>query len=102
MVVAPLVLHTTPQELIGRASSVLGLVLSLAAALSFTLAGYLDSVVLHDFRATAFGMSIGPVDTIYMGTGILVIASGLYAFLSLRRITLTEKTAPQPVAATEQ
>ncbi len=102
VVVAPLVLQTTPQELIGRASSVLGLVLSLAAALSFTLAGYLDSVVLRDFHTTAFGMSIGPVDTIYMGTAILVIASGLYALFSLQRITLSAKPAPQPVATAEQ
>lgn len=102
VVVTPLVLQTTPQELLGRASSVLGLFLSLAAALSFTFAGYLDSVVLRNFHITVFGMSIGPVDTIYMGAGILVIASGFYALLNLRRITLTQKPAPQPVAAMEQ
>lgn len=102
VVVAPLVLHTTPPKLIGRVSSVLGLTLSLAAALSFSLAGYLDSTVLRNFHATAFGMGIGPVDTIYMGTGICVIASGLYALVTLRRITLSEESTPSPGQEQEQ
>jgi MFS family permease len=94
VVVAPLVLHTTPPELVGRVSSVLGLALSLAAALSFSLAGYLDGALLRTFHATVFGLVLGPVDTIYLGTGICVLASGLFALLALGRLPLAAESAP--------
>ncbi|HEY1352147.1 MAG TPA: MFS transporter [Ktedonobacteraceae bacterium] len=94
VVVAPLVLHTTPPELVGRISSVLGLVLSLAAALSFSLAGYLDGALLRSFHASVLGLALGPVDTIYLGTGLLVLAGGFYALVALRRLSLTAEPAP--------
>lgn len=94
VVVAPLVLHTTPPELIGRVSSVLGLILSLAAALSFSLAGYLASTLLRTFHMAVFGLAFGPVDTIYLGTGLLVMASGLCALLTLRGLSLSPEAAP--------
>jgi len=90
VVVAPLVLHTTPPELVGRVSSVLGLLLSLAAALSFSLAGVLDGTLLRTLHATLLGLVLGPVDTIYLGTGICVLAAGLFALLALGRRTLPE------------
>jgi MFS family permease len=94
VVVAPLVLHTTPPELVGRVSSVLGLVLSLAAALSFSLAGLLDGALQRTLHATLFGQALGPVDTIYLGTGICVLASGLFALLTLGRLPATWESAP--------
>lgn len=94
VVVAPLVLHTTPPELVGRVSSVLGLVLSLAAALSFSLAGVLDGTLLRTLHTTLLGLALGPVDTIYLGAGICLLAAGIFALLTLGRLPLPEESVP--------
>jgi MFS family permease len=82
--IVPLMFAATPQALIGRVSAVFNPVTSVASMLSIALAGYLDGVVLRGFRATALGLIFGPVDVIYMGTGILIVLGGLYAAANLR------------------
>lgn len=89
--VAPLLLHATPRELIGRVSAVLNPVMILASMLSVILAGYLDSVVLHGLHLTLFGLIIGPIDTIFTLAGLLTVASGLFAMRSLRDVKLDQK-----------
>lgn len=96
--VTPLVLHATPQSFIGRVTSISTLTLSLAAALSIAIVGYLDSTVLRSFHTTLMGISIGPIDTIFTITGISIVASGFYALVNLRGVSLAKA---RPAAETE-
>lgn len=82
--VLPLMLRATPQELIGRAISVRSPITSGASLLSIAVAGYLASTVLRGFHASLLGFAIGPIDTIFTVTGLLILAGGLYAVAGLR------------------
>ncbi|MGH2508684.1 MAG: MFS transporter, partial [Ktedonobacteraceae bacterium] len=87
----PLLLQETPPELIGRVGAILNTSSMLGNILSVLLASYLASVVLASLHVQAFGTVFGPIDTIFLGAGGLVMLSGLYAFFALRNVTL--KTA---------
>lgn len=91
--VAPLLLHATPRELIGRVSAVLNPVMMLASMLSVIAAGYLDSVLLRGLHVTIAGLTIGPIDTIFTAAGILTIVSGFFAMRKLRSVKLDEEAA---------
>jgi MFS family permease len=92
----PLVLHTTPPELIGRVGAVFTPLMTLAALLSMALAGILDSTLLRGLHMNVFGASFGPVDTIFTGTGIASIIAGLYAVLSLRGVNPPAEELSEP------
>jgi hypothetical protein len=92
--VAPLVLQVTPRDLIGRVTTVLNPLMTLASLLSIALAGYLDSTLLHDFHATLLGVRFGPIDTIFLAAGILVVLGGLYAMVALRGVKVAAAEAP--------
>ncbi len=87
----PLVLQVTPREFVGRVSAILAPLVFLAMSLSVALAGYLDSTVLRSFHLVLLGITFGPIDTIYTVTGLLVIAGGFYALVTLTKL-------PQPAA----
>ena len=106
--VSPLLLHVTPRELVGRVASVIDPMSSLASIVSIGLAGLLASTALQHLDGTLLGLHFGPIDTIFTGTGVLVVLGGLYAMVNLRGVTLAgEKkpaTAPAetPTAAAEE
>ncbi|HZC07243.1 MAG TPA: MFS transporter [Ktedonobacterales bacterium] len=83
----PLAIDATERQFIGRVMAVLNPVGRLAAFLSVILAGALVSTVLAGFHATILGIHFGPVDTIFTGTGLLAVAGGVYARLTLRHAT---------------
>jgi MFS family permease len=87
--VMPLLLQSTPRDLIGRVSAVLQPAVSLASLSSIVIAGILVSTVLHGFHAHVAGITFGPVDTIFSAGGILCLAGGLYAMSSFRRAALS-------------
>lgn len=58
--------------------------ISAAALISSALAGWLASTVLRGLRVVLLGMVFGPVDTILMGTGLLICAGGCYAMMRLK------------------
>jgi MFS family permease len=91
VVVIPLVLSVTPNELIGRVSSILTPAFSLASILSLSIAGYLASTLLYKFHATWFGVTFGPIDTIFLGTGVLMFIGGVYAMMSLKNVELAKE-----------
>jgi MFS family permease len=80
----PLALDATQREFVGRVTAVLNPVGRLAALISVILAGYLVSTVLRGFHATVFGITFGPVNAVFSGTGALAVLGGLYARFSLR------------------
>lgn len=92
--ISPLLLHLTPRDMIGRAAAVFNPITSLATLASIALAGYLDGVALRGLHLEALGLRIGPVDTIYTATGLLILLGGLYA----RRILRGVRLKGEPVA----
>ena len=86
----PLLMHATPQEFLGRVSSVLVPALSGSELIGIALSGYLASTLLRDFHATVFGIKVGPVDTIFTAMGLALVAAGLYALVNLRGIRLAQ------------
>ncbi|MEW6754080.1 MAG: MFS transporter, partial [Candidatus Latescibacterota bacterium] len=81
----PLMLQVTPRQLIGRVVSVITPVTSGAEMLSMLLAGYLTSTVLRGLQVRAGGMAFGPYDTVFAATGLLAVAAGVYALVTLGR-----------------
>ncbi len=80
----PLLLRETPERLVGRVSSLLTPLATVATLAGAALAGYVDSTLLRDFSARILGMTFGPVDTIFCMAGALILASGVYAMIGLR------------------
>jgi MFS family permease len=89
----PLLMNATPREYLGRVMSVLYPALQLASIVSVLVAGWLASTVLAGFHAQVGGLRFGRIDTIFLASGLLVTAAGLYAAGSLRE-------AAQPAAET--
>ncbi len=80
----PLLLRATPQEFIGRIEALFGSFSAVATLLGSAAAGYIDSLLTGRFHPTLLGLTFGPIDTIFMAAGLLLLISGLYAMLSLR------------------
>ena len=95
--IMPLLLHVTPQELVGRVTSVLNPTMSLASVISVALVGYLDSTLLHNLHLNLFGLALGPVDTIFSGAGLCFVLSGFYIMVGLRGVTLKSLPDNPPV-----
>ena len=97
----PVLLLVTPRAFIGRVVAVIASAMSLASLISVALAGFLASTVLHGLHATFLGVTFGPIDTIFSVTGLLVLASGIYALLALRGVVLSAAAAPASHAQDE-
>lgn len=80
---SPLALDETSREFVGRVMAVINPLGRLAALISVVLAGFLVSVVLRGFHASVLGITFGPVDSVFTGMGLLAVAGGIYARISL-------------------
>ncbi|HET8844360.1 MAG TPA: MFS transporter [Ktedonobacteraceae bacterium] len=90
-VVGPLIMHITPQQLLGRVIAVLTPAQSLFNMLSVILAGVLASTLLSHFHTTVLGVPFSTYDTIFTGGGVLIVLGGFYAMINLRHLKLNEK-----------
>jgi MFS family permease len=81
--VGPLLLQSTPRELIGRVSSILNPAIMTATLVGAGLAGYLDSTVLRGFSTTILGFHLGPVDTLFTSAGVIGVVGALFAMFFL-------------------
>lgn len=79
VVIVPLVLDVTPQDLIARVIAIMTPLVTVTAMASVAMAGALDGTVLSRFHASVLGLTLGPVDTIFMAAGLLIVAGGLFA-----------------------
>jgi Na+/melibiose symporter-like transporter len=79
----PLLLKVTPSQYLGRMMAVFGPVNMLASMLSMAVAGLLASTALRAFHATVLGIHMGPIDTIFTASGLLIVAAGLVGMLTL-------------------
>jgi predicted MFS family arabinose efflux permease len=93
--IMPVLLLVTPRSFIGRAMAVIGPAMSLAFTISLALAGLLASTALRGFHTTFLGVTFGPIDTIFTMTGLLVVASGVYAMLALQGVALRPAMMPE-------
>lgn len=82
---APLLLAAAPREYVGRVMAVFYPVTKLASMLSAVLSGWLAGSVLRDVAGSVGGLRFGPYDTIFAMSGLIVVASGVYACLALPR-----------------
>ena len=80
----PLVLAAAPREMIGRVMAIVDPAARLAELVSVGLAGYLASTVLLGFQGTLLGFSFGPLDTLFLCSGILMLLGGVLASIRLR------------------
>ncbi len=83
--VRPLTVRVTPRNLIGRVMAFEGTMITVASLLGTMVASTLASTALNHFHAHWAGMSFGRLDTIFIAVGLLTIASGLFARLTLYR-----------------
>ena len=79
----PLLIAATPPGFMGRMMAVFGPALNGANVLSIVVAGTLASTTLRDFHPSIAGLHVGPIDTIFTVSALLIVASGIYAAVAL-------------------
>jgi len=94
----PLLLKSAPPELLGRVVAVFNPVNELAAMLSVVLAGWLDGSALLGFHATIAGIHFGPIDMIFTGAGIFIVAAAAWGAVALPG---DAAAAPEPAMQVE-
>ncbi len=100
-VMSPMILSSTPSNLLGRVSAVLSPVQQLASIMSMVLAGVLASTILHGFHARFLGLDFGPYDTVFFAGGLLFVLGGVTAIALLHKSSDeagADAPAAQPVA----
>jgi MFS family permease len=80
---SPQLLAVTPKGYTGRMIAVLTPVVTAASMISVVLAGSLASTVLHGFHASVAGLRIGPIDTIFTVSALLIVAAGVFGYIAL-------------------
>ncbi len=83
--VRPLTVLVTPRELIGRVMAFEVPLITVASLLGGLIASLLASTVLAGFHAQFAGMTLGRLDTIFVGVGLLTISAAVFARLTLYR-----------------
>jgi MFS family permease len=91
----PLLMRAAPSHFLGRVTSVLLLTTRLAALVSVSVAAWLATTVLDGLDAHVAGIHFGTIDTIFLGVGVVIAMTGLWAARSLR----TETGAVEPTTS---
>lgn len=89
-----LLLHLTPQILVGRIMAIFIPLETLTSIVSTALVGLLVSEAFHRPIAV-LGISLGRIDTIYTAAGLLFVLGGLYALSKLRVLEAPQATVPE-------
>lgn len=89
--IAPMVQRVTPREFLGRVGATLNPIVAGSSLIGQVGGGVLYSTVLRDLDVEAFGVSFGPLDTLFMMVGILCIAAGLFAASRLRDLEIPDR-----------
>jgi MFS family permease len=105
--IGPLLLRLTPNSMMGRATAVRVSIISTVNVLGTVLVGFLVSSVLIGLHFTALGMSFGPVDTLFLASGVFAVLSGVYAMFNVfdplptSRESATESTPAEAIVSSE-
>jgi MFS family permease len=92
---APLLLAAAPPDYRGRVMAVFYPVTKLASMLAAVLSGWLAGSVLRDVTGSFAGLRFGPIDTIFAVSGVIVVLSGVFAWMALPGTENSEKTGPE-------
>jgi MFS family permease len=92
----PIMFRIVPREYMGRVNATLNPIISASSMIGLFGGGLLYSTVMRNFDVTIGGIHFGPIDTIFLGTGALLLIASLYA-LRLRQASELEP-APIPEA----
>jgi MFS family permease len=79
----PILLEQVPNEFLGRVNSAIGPAQQLASVAAVLCAGWLVSGPLAGHHFHVMSVSFGPLDTVMMAGGLLIMGSGIYAVFSL-------------------
>jgi MFS family permease len=82
--IGPLIMRSTPEDLIGRTSAMFQQATQLASLLSVAVSAWLASTVLRDLDATVAGVHFGTIDTIFLAAGAIIAVAGAWAARALR------------------
>jgi MFS family permease len=80
----PLILSKVPRSHLGRVMAVFNPANRLASLVSIGLSSLLISTVLRNLHTSFAGMRFGRVDTVFVISGVFMLASGCYAWWALR------------------
>lgn len=87
-VVGPMIMHVTPQHLLGRVTSILSLCQSFFTLAATLVAGLLTSTLLRTFHTKILGMMFGTYDTMVTIEGLFILLSGIYAWWKLWKMRI--------------
>lgn len=73
----PIFLAVIPPNMTGRVMSVFNLLQQVANISSLAIAGFLAGTVLQRFHPKVFGITFGPIDTIFATSALLITIAGL-------------------------
>jgi len=93
--------RVTPRDVLARTTAARVSIISVAALIGSTLAGYLASTLLIKLHVNALGTVFGPVDTIILGGGVFALIAGLYALLTVHYTAPPPEPAAVPAAPAE-
>jgi MFS family permease len=79
----PILFRATPRGKMGRVNSVLAQVFTVMSLLSVSFIPFLVTVPLRDKYLSFLGQLFGPIDSLFMAVGILMITSALYLRVTL-------------------
>jgi MFS family permease len=92
----PVLMGAVPKEYLGRMMAVFNPVQQIGSMLSVVAAGWIASSVLRNFSGTFAGLRFGPIDVIFAGSGVLMIAAGACAAFAFRPRVMLPEDSPEP------
>ena len=86
VLVGPLVLLATPEQMVGRVFSTLGTVTTLSSFLATFLSGYVSSTLLQGVIVHLPTGELNAINLLHIGAGVLIFVGGLHASRQFRRL----------------
>ena len=85
VVVAPLAISAVPRDLLGRAMAVINVLPAVASLIAMSAAGWLASGPMRRLDLHVGPIGFGPVNTVFLGCGLLFVAAALLTARTLHR-----------------
>lgn len=85
VLVGPLVLLATPEQMVGRVFSTLGTVTTLSSFLATFLSGYVSSTLLQGVIVHLPTGELNAINLLHIGAGVLIFVGGLHASRQFRK-----------------
>lgn len=86
VLVGPLVLFATPEQMVGRVFSTLGTATTLSTLLATFLGGYVSSTLLQGVVVHLPTGELNATNLLYIGAGVLIFVGGLHASRQFKKL----------------